>query len=226
MPMVCPQCRDSFEQRLACPQCGVRLAYTAIRIPSGSGSLASRWAGTPAGRVVIGLIVARGFIRGCVNFARQGCSPWRRRRRSRFATHSRGSCCCKGCRRWASWSARLGRGGPAKRHRVRQRGRTGERSTFVVTAAQGFAVTDAGNPLWTAHFADRSRTTGRRPGLYHSAPLQVVALELPPTGSKSHVRVRRRSSFFVGRVAWIRVVVGTAVEFAARFGPTSSSTWC
>jgi hypothetical protein len=64
MPMVCPQCNGSFEQRWHCPSCGVRLTYQTqgSRIaPTISGEDMSRWQQTPWGRIFIGLLLAQGL---------------------------------------------------------------------------------------------------------------------------------------------------------------------
>jgi hypothetical protein len=67
MAMVCPQCSGTFEQRLQCPSCGVRLVYQAFR-PSGvvtsEGDSSSSWQHTPWGRILVGLLVAQGLSYG------------------------------------------------------------------------------------------------------------------------------------------------------------------
>jgi hypothetical protein len=66
MSMVCPQCNGSFEQRLQCPTCNVRLLYQATRRPGVSGVVGSTggWQHTPWGRIVIGLLLAQGLYHG------------------------------------------------------------------------------------------------------------------------------------------------------------------
>jgi hypothetical protein len=64
MAMVCPQCAGSYEQRLQCPACGVRLLYD-FRGPKPKGSGASvRWQQTPWGRILIGLVLTQGLYFG------------------------------------------------------------------------------------------------------------------------------------------------------------------
>jgi hypothetical protein len=63
MAMVCPQCDGIFEQRLSCPQCGVRLLYEDTRRKrffalNGSGE---SWEHTPWGRLFVGLLLAQGL---------------------------------------------------------------------------------------------------------------------------------------------------------------------
>src|SRR3954453_1512175 len=60
MPMVCPQCNASYEQRLQCPNCGTRLLYQA---PLDRGDVSS-WQQTPWGRIAIGLLLAQGLYYG------------------------------------------------------------------------------------------------------------------------------------------------------------------
>src|SRR5262245_9619751 len=63
MPMVCPQCRNAFEERVECPTCGVRLSYQAQRL---SASLAApgpeeSWQQTPWARIFVGVLLAQGL---------------------------------------------------------------------------------------------------------------------------------------------------------------------
>ena len=72
MSMVCPQCNGSFEQRLQCPTCRVRLLYQADR-RGGKDRLPGQpdqWQHTPWGRIMVGLLLAQGLYHGM----RQLCS--------------------------------------------------------------------------------------------------------------------------------------------------------
>src|SRR5438552_1193457 len=64
MSMVCPQCNRSFEQRIECPDCGVRLLFHAhlgkSRQPLEHAE-ESTWQQTPWGRMAIGLVLAQGL---------------------------------------------------------------------------------------------------------------------------------------------------------------------
>jgi hypothetical protein len=66
MAMVCPQCNGSFEQRLQCPACGVRLLYQASRQASAAGvpGQAGQWQHTRWGRILVGLLLAQGLYHG------------------------------------------------------------------------------------------------------------------------------------------------------------------
>ena len=65
MSMVCPQCNGSFNQRLNCPMCGVRLLYQAGRqAPGGGPGQSGQWQHTPWGRILVGLLLAQGLYYG------------------------------------------------------------------------------------------------------------------------------------------------------------------
>jgi hypothetical protein len=64
MAMVCPQCKEWFQQRLNCPHCGARLVYqTGGPGRDSSDPLSSdHWQQTPWGRLLVGLLVAQGLF--------------------------------------------------------------------------------------------------------------------------------------------------------------------
>lgn len=65
MAMVCPQCGSTYEQRLQCPLCGVRLLYRDLRPQHyRSGGGLAHWQQTPWGRILIGLFLAQGLFYG------------------------------------------------------------------------------------------------------------------------------------------------------------------
>lgn len=67
MSMVCPQCRQGFEQRLNCPNCSVRLQFqlagaepeTPVAPDQGI-----NWQQAPWARIVVGLLLAQGLAFG------------------------------------------------------------------------------------------------------------------------------------------------------------------
>jgi hypothetical protein len=63
MAMVCPQCRTNYEQRLQCPTCGTRLLYRDGAAVKGQRT-GSGWQQTPWGRILIGLLLAQGLFYG------------------------------------------------------------------------------------------------------------------------------------------------------------------
>src|SRR5262245_19476335 len=64
MAMLCPQCNQSFEQRLHCPQCGRRLVYQNAAPSNKPAAPFSGWQQTPWGRILIGLVLAQGLFFG------------------------------------------------------------------------------------------------------------------------------------------------------------------
>lgn len=64
MSMVCPQCRQAFEQRLSCPGCGVRLKFqlaTEEEVPAAAPHRPEPWQLTPWARMAVGLLLAQGL---------------------------------------------------------------------------------------------------------------------------------------------------------------------
>jgi hypothetical protein len=71
MPLVCPQCKQLFEQNGVCPLCNVVLLYHAPNLQSEPAPAAttvedesSQWQQTPWGKILIGLILAQGLSFG------------------------------------------------------------------------------------------------------------------------------------------------------------------
>jgi hypothetical protein len=62
MAMVCPQCSTTHEQSLKCPTCGARLVYCDPTGTRRNRRLRSRWQQTPAGRIVVGLLLSQGLF--------------------------------------------------------------------------------------------------------------------------------------------------------------------
>src|SRR5579871_2474068 len=65
MTMVCPQCNNSYEQRLHCPLCGARLLFHATRgLNDRTTSRPTPWRQSPWGRILIGLLLSQGLFYG------------------------------------------------------------------------------------------------------------------------------------------------------------------
>ncbi len=65
MSMICPQCNATYEQRLQCPLCGVRLLYhDTRRIGDRLPARPARWQQQPWGRIFLGLVLAQGLFYG------------------------------------------------------------------------------------------------------------------------------------------------------------------
>ncbi len=67
MAMVCPQCKEIFEQRLQCPKCNARLVYQATprkrRLFQG-GEANTKWMHAASGRILLGVLLAQGLYFG------------------------------------------------------------------------------------------------------------------------------------------------------------------
>jgi hypothetical protein len=63
MAMYCPQCSTTYEQRLQCPACGVRLIVPEAQ-RRGLKFFARGWQHTPTGRILVGLLLAQGLFYG------------------------------------------------------------------------------------------------------------------------------------------------------------------
>lgn len=63
MSMVCPQCRQMYEQALKCPSCGCRLEYQlrAMQADENKDEQNDNWQETPWGRILVGLLIAQGL---------------------------------------------------------------------------------------------------------------------------------------------------------------------
>jgi hypothetical protein len=67
MAMVCPQCKEYFEQRLQCPTCNARLIYDSTprrqkKLAGSEGNV--KWMQTGGGRILLGVLLAQGLYFG------------------------------------------------------------------------------------------------------------------------------------------------------------------
>jgi hypothetical protein len=75
MPLVCPQCKQLFEQNGVCPLCNLVLMYHAPNLQAETAAInqredePSQWQQTPWGRILIGLILAQGLNFGLEHLA-------------------------------------------------------------------------------------------------------------------------------------------------------------
>lgn len=63
MAMICPQCRTPQDQRLECPRCDLPLVFE-DGVPGGGEVFTTGWQHTPWGRIIIGLVLAQGIFHG------------------------------------------------------------------------------------------------------------------------------------------------------------------
>jgi hypothetical protein len=67
MAMVCPQCKEFFEQRLQCPKCNARLVYKSAPRKQKSvegNEVGVKWMHAASGRVILGVLLAQGLYFG------------------------------------------------------------------------------------------------------------------------------------------------------------------
>jgi hypothetical protein len=84
MAMVCPDCKKSFEQRLHCPDCAVRLQFQLTPRDDSSSENKGVWQQTPWARLLVGLLLAQGLYYGLRHLLSAGLlaarmdadSPW------------------------------------------------------------------------------------------------------------------------------------------------------
>jgi hypothetical protein len=62
--MLCPQCHGTFDQRLQCPNCNVRLVYKGPKVDLDTAAKNANLVQTPWGRMLLGLILAQGLYFG------------------------------------------------------------------------------------------------------------------------------------------------------------------
>lgn len=215
MPMVCPQCRDSFEQRLACPRCGVRLTYNAERATQGH---ESRWAHSGFGRFVIGVILAQGIFQGLRQLCMAALLAFGESSLQNFAETLAGVLLLQGFQVLGILVGSAVAG-------------AGQRRGAVLGSAVGLAnglvslllqpkgiqqltpVTLYGQPI--LHTVLGFLGGGIGSSIWR--PLLPIALQTPGKSEKPAVAGPRRSSLFHGKIAWGRVLIGTAVGVCGTF---------
>jgi hypothetical protein len=92
MPLVCPQCQQTYEKHNICPLCNVVLLFHAQNLHTDSSASStshhvedepSQWQQTPWGKILIGLILAQGLSHGLRQLltagflASDGADVWR-----------------------------------------------------------------------------------------------------------------------------------------------------
>jgi DNA-directed RNA polymerase subunit RPC12/RpoP len=66
MAMVCPQCKEIYEQRLQCPACNVRLLYKSggPAAKAKKAEQSGKWMQSSPGRLLLGIVIAQGLYLG------------------------------------------------------------------------------------------------------------------------------------------------------------------
>jgi hypothetical protein len=227
MSMICPKCCGSFEQRLQCPTCGVRLEY---QLPlAGRGprvaSPGATWQESPWGRILVGLLLAQGIYYGLWNLCQAGLSVGQPELLQGLWTTLTGLLVVEGMQA----AAVLGGGALAGAGR-----RQGPIFGAFVGLCNGiiFLALNWGHPLMG------------QPLLLYAQPLLqalgglvggltgcLIWRPLPPTATRSAQAVgkrrglRKQPGLFAGPVAWLRILLGAAVVVGGTLGAETILEW-
>ena len=193
MAMVCPQCNQAFEQRLNCPQCGVRLLYQFTRRADKLALVGpdATWQQTPWGRICVGLLLAQGvyyvlrhlFTAGLLAASSEATGVW--------ATLS-GLVLVQVLQAVGVVLAGMLTGAGQRRACV------GQTSTPIDLF---------GEPMLQAAFG----AVGGFIGSQIWKPLPSVSLPFEMRGAKAITPPVKRRSYFAGPIAWTRVLTGIAL---------------
>jgi hypothetical protein len=213
MPMVCPKCAGSYEQRWQCPTCGVRLAYqSGSRATVGEVHAGSPWGQTPWGRILIGVVLSQGLYYGFRQFATAGLliggtdaarSVWSTLSGIIVLQSIQAACLIvagmlagAGLRQGMVFGAIVGVWNGVL--------------SAVVQGATGVphtAVTLLGQPILHTAFGAAGGLLGSRIW----KPLPILAGPTTPQVAPPISATRRRQPMFDGPIAWGRILLGTGL---------------
>ncbi|TMQ33576.1 MAG: hypothetical protein E6K70_12350 [Planctomycetota bacterium] len=213
MAMVCPQCNQAFEQRLNCPQCGVRLLYQFTRRADKLALVGpdATWQQTPWGRICVGLLLAQGvyyvlrhlFTAGLLAASSEATGVW--------ATLS-GLVLVQVLQAVGVLLAGMLSGAGQRRGILLGTlvGIWNGVFFVVVQACVGQTSTPIdlfGEPMLQAAFG----AVGGFIGSQIWKPLPSVSLPFEMRGAKAITPPVKRRSYFAGPIAWTRVLTGIAL---------------
>jgi hypothetical protein len=213
MPMICPKCSGSFEQRWQCPTCGVRLAYrSGARAALGESVPAGPWGQTPWARILIGVMLSQGLYYGLRQLATAGLliggtDP----ARSVWSTIT-GLIVLQAIQAACLIVAGM-LAGAGLRQGIVFGAIVGVWNGIVSAIVQGWggvphtAVTLLGQPILHTAFG----AAGGFLGCCIWKPLPILAGPTTPQIAPPISAVRPRGQFFDGPVAWGRLLVGAAL---------------
>ncbi|MGF1578161.1 MAG: hypothetical protein ACFCD0_02230 [Gemmataceae bacterium] len=212
MPMMCPKCRTSSQGRLECATCGTRLQFTARNPTAGDAA----WQHTPLGRIVVGLLLSQGFALGLrmlwdsIVLDSQSIDVFTQL--LCIQAVSAGCLFIAGLLTGAGQSYGFALGAIV--------GFTNSMILLGMQVAAGESLPQylaIGQPI-------AQSLSGAMGGLVGSLiwrPLPVVKLAKPISEKNSpNAKGRKRSELFSGPIAWIRVLVGSAIVLAGAIFPT------
>lgn len=212
MAMVCPQCNGTFEQRLQCPTCNVRLLFQAPSRRRETSGSAQDWQQTPWGRIAVGLLLAQGIYYVLYQLIRAGFLAAGEDTANNIWHTLTGLLLVQGLQAFGVLLAGI-LVGAGQRQGYVYGGVLGiwNGIVFILTqqwSSQDLTVTALmGQPLLQA-------AVGLLGGLIGSMvwrPLPPLQLPNPARSSRSVPTVRRKSRHFRGPIAWARVVAGTVL---------------
>jgi hypothetical protein len=228
MAMVCPQCNGSFDQRMQCPVCGIRLLYQAGR-QSAAGGLpgqGGQWQHTPWGRIVVGLLLAQGLYHGLRQLCNAGMLALSDEAASDVWKTLFGLMLLQGLQAFGLLVGGIVAGAGQRRGLLLGtvvgvwngvivialdyfRGRPTGGGTLATYALPLNSVTAYGELLLLTAFG----ALGGLVGSLIWKPLPVLPIPGQDGDRKGAVKFSRKDkvSLFAGPVAWIRVALGTAV---------------
>jgi hypothetical protein len=214
MAMVCPQCNGSFEQRLQCPTCNVRLLYQAPsrrRLAVGQGE--DSWQQTPWGRILIGLLLAQGIYYALQNLCQAGLLAVGEGS-SRSALSTLGGLIMLQALQVVGVLAAGVLVGAGRHYGFGYGALLGIWNGVLFVIAQQWTVPNVtaialvGQPMLQAAFGG----VGGLIGSWIWKPLPTLTMPAPPRESIGpRVPLSRSVSPFAGPIAWGRVVPGIAV---------------
>jgi hypothetical protein len=208
MAMICPQCEGSFEQRMQCPQCGVRLQYEATRRGrwGGRDGEDEPWQQTPWGRLLVGLLLSQGlyyvlrqlFLAGAI-VAREEATVWSTltglivlQALQGVSVFAAGLLTGAGRRRGLMYGAVVGLWNGVLFILARQ-----------WSGQQAISINLFGDPILQAAFGAIGGLTGSL--IWKPAPSLTLPERRPAPGP---IVVSQTPSSFAGPVAWGRVLAG------------------
>lgn len=214
MAMVCPKCNGTFEQRLNCPTCDVRLLFQTPRRHGGRGEAETAWQQTPWGRLLIGLVLSQGLYYGLRHLCTALMLAGSEESTQAFWTTPAGLILLQSLQAGGVLVAGM-LAGAGHRQAVLYGlllGLWGGVIDLLVQSLSGHMLTTVlalGLPILQAFF-------GGLGGMIGSAvwkPLPVVGLGASSgkPGPRFADSRRKLASYFAGPIAWVRVGMGIAV---------------
>jgi len=238
MSMVCPKCNASFEQRIQCPACDVRLLYlpNSRPIPAGMPGETGQWQHTPYGRIFVGLLLAQGVYHGLQQLCTAGLIAITAESSREVWATLFGLVLQQGLQGFGILVGGV-LAGAGQRRGIVIGTVLGILSCFVVLVVDYFGAPHVtlfgtqgdGQPLTiVAQYGQPLLmvVVGAVGGLISSLiwkPLPTLTAPAPANAGKSSIKLARRhkAGLFSGPIAWPRVVLGIAATVAGSFWANS-----